>query len=173
MILDEDLDDLDDDDLDEDDDIEEDDFEHQESLDSEEDLEPLAASKKRVVKRKRKSVRNENDSNSDSDDEEPAVHRRHGGREASPEKTITDDHETEIIKSTKLNELKNVEDLEDLEDLEDDELLDDDELPKELLFTNIFTGPSRSFEARYAMIIGFCFCFSSSVEILVTVSAQL
>ena len=54
MILDEDLDDLDDDDLDEDDDIEEDDFEHQESLDSEEELEPLAANKKRVVKRKRK-----------------------------------------------------------------------------------------------------------------------
>ena len=146
--LDEDLDDLDDDDLDlEDDDIEEDDFEHQESLDSEEDLEPLAASKKRVVKRKRKSVRNENDSNSDSDDEEPAVHRRHGGREKTLEDTA-DDHETEIIKSTKLNELKSVEDLEDLEDLEDDELLDDDELPKELLFTNIFTGPSRSFEAR-------------------------
>merc|ERR1711971_1536760 len=59
--LDEDLDDLDDDDLEDDDDIEQDDFEHQESLDSEEDLEPLAASKKRVVKRKRKSVRNEND----------------------------------------------------------------------------------------------------------------
>ena len=115
-----------------------------------------------MVKRKRKSVRNENDSNSDSDedDEEPAVHRRHGGngsgREASSEKTrettAADDHETEIqIKSTKLNELKNVEDLEDLEDLEDDELLDDDDLPKELLFTNIFTGPSRSFEARYVL----------------------
>ena len=71
---------------------------------------------------------------------------------ASSEKTresTADDHETEIIKSTKLNELKSVEDVEDLEDLEDDELLDDDELPKELLFTNIFTGPSRSFEARY------------------------
>ena len=51
----EDLDDLDDDDLDDDEeDLEEEDFEHQESLDSEEDMEPLAASKKRVVKRKRK-----------------------------------------------------------------------------------------------------------------------
>ena len=98
------------------------------------------------------SVRNENDSNSDSDDEEPAVHRRHVASSEKTRETTADDHETEIIKSTKLNELKSVEDLEDLEDLEDDELLDDDELPKELLFTNIFTGPSRSFEARYVMI---------------------
>ena len=94
------------------------------------------------------SVRNENDSNSDSDDEEPAVHRRHGTSSEKTREITAVDHETEIIKSTKLNELKSVEDLEDLEDLEDDELLDDDELPKELLFTNIFTGPSRSFEAR-------------------------
>merc|ERR1719412_2122155 len=30
----------------------------------------------------------------------------------------------------------------------EDDLQEDDELPKELLFTNIYTGPSRSFDAR-------------------------
>ena len=137
---DEDLDDLDNDDLDdEDEDIEEDDFEHQESLDSEDEMELAAASKKRLVKRKQKgSFRNEDQDNSDEEDEEeqlpvPAHHRRHSTREKNCE--IADDHDetTAEIKS-KHNELKN-------DDLEDDqELLDDYDLPKELLFTNIFTG---------------------------------
>ena len=141
--LDEDLHDLDNDDLDEDDeDIEEDDFDHQESLDSEDDMELAAASKKRLVKRKQKgSFRNDNQDNSAEDDEEqlpvPAHHRRHSTREKTCEIADVDDHEQTAEIKSKLNELKN----HDNDDLEDDqELLDDYDLPKELLFTNIFTG---------------------------------
>lgn len=112
----------DEDDLDDDleDFDEEDDDENQESLDS--DLEEV--SKKRVVKRKRKSFRNDDeDELSDSDEED------------FPRRSIA--------------QLKSKPTKEELKEAEEplDEVIDD-ELPKELLFTNIYTGPNRTFEAR-------------------------
>ena len=117
-----------DEDLDEDLDEDEDEAEeNQESLDSEEEeLERLP--RKVQVKRKRKSFRagNENDSElSDSDYEPRAVQEFKSSRKVKPVDLPAEQEEI-------------------LDDLQDD----DDVLPKELLFTNIYTGPSRSFEAR-------------------------
>ena len=117
--------------------------EHQESLDSDDDHE---LAKKRVVKRKRKSFRNEEE-NSDSDEDEDNSHRntsRGHGRESTssasnlnvfPSRKASSSSEMPIKSTTK--------------ELSNEDLQDDDELPKELLFRNIYTGLSLSFEARY------------------------
>lgn len=119
----------DEDDLNDDlEDFDEDDDENQESLDS--DLEAQEVSKKRVVKRKRKSFRNDDvdvDDISDSDDED--FQRRLVQLKSKPTKEPKEQEAATVLE-------------------EEEEEVIDDELPKELLFTNIYTGPNRTFEAR-------------------------
>ena len=115
---------------DEDEDLEEDFEERQESLDSDEPEEE-DVTKRKVVKRKRKSYRNEQDQDeeNDSDSDDSLIRNR---RMASRKEKVS--ISKEVVKEEQLA-------------LEDNP--EDDELPKELLFTNIYTGNSRNFEARY------------------------
>ena len=115
--------------------MEEDFEERQESLDSDEPEEE-DVTKRKVVKRKRKSYRNEQDQDeeNDSDSDDSLIRNR---RMASRKEKVSIS-KNEVVKEN-----------EQLANLEDNP--EDDELPKELLFTNIYTGNSRNFEARYCI----------------------
>ena len=115
--------------------MEEDFEERQESLDSDEPEEE-DVTKRKVVKRKRKSYRNEQDQDeeNDSDSDDSLIRNR---RMASRKEKVS------------ISKNEGVKENEQLANLEDNP--EDDELPKELLFTNIYTGNSRNFEARYCI----------------------
>lgn len=118
-----------DDDFDDDqEELEEDeDFEPEESLDSEAEAE--ASARRKVVKRKRKSFRSNDEADENSDSYDEAERPRRLVKVKQPPLRSED----EVF----ANQAPDVEPQEE-----------SDELPKELLFSNIYSGPNRTFEAR-------------------------
>ena len=134
-----------------DDDLDDDLEERQESLDDSD--EPEAPSDVRnKVKRKRKSYREQDDEENSDSDEDHDLNIRN--RTRMPPTTTSTTAASSSSATTPSRKEKaaaanpfSKEELAAAANLEDN--LEDDELPKELLFTNIFTGNSRNFEARY------------------------
>ena len=105
------------------------------------------------VKRKRKSYREQDDEENSDSDEDHDLNIRNRTRMPPTTATTSTTAASSSSATTPSRKEKaaaaNAFSKDELAAANLEDNLEDDELPKELLFTNIFTGNSRTFEARY------------------------